>query len=170
MKSIQRFDFIQAGVVSKTHGHQGEVRLVFQSKIKLDKWAFLECRGKPVPFYIVQKEQVLPNEYIVQLKGINHLEDAKSITGFTVLVPKPKRKTGIKEQAILNYTVADIHAGIIGKVKAVQEIATQTMLFIEQSDDEIMIPLVDAYISKVDEEKEIIYMDLPEGLLDLNQL
>ena len=73
MKSIQKKDFIAAGTVAKTHGTQGELKLVTQIKIKLMKWAFLEIQGKPVPFYIERAQNTTLEEWLIKLKGIDRV-------------------------------------------------------------------------------------------------
>jgi hypothetical protein len=41
------------------------------------------------------------------------------------------------------------------------------MLVTHYKQQQVMIPMVEAFINDVDENKEIIYLNLPEGFFDL---
>lgn len=169
MKSIQKKDFIAAGTVAKTHGTQGELKLITQIKIKLMKWAFLEIQGKPVPFYVERTNNPMVDEWLVKLQGIDNVEHAQQFVGKTVLIPKPKGKPKlINDEVNLNgFMLTDINLGDIGVVRATEQLPQQTMLIADYQSKEVMIPLVEAFIDSVDEAKGIIYLNLPEGFLEL---
>lgn len=169
MKSIQKKDFIVAGTVAKTHGTQGELKLLTQLKTKLNKWAFLEIQGKPVPFYIERAQNTTLEEWLIKLKGVDNVEQAQYFVGKTWLVAKPKgRHKVIEENFNLNgFMLVDVELGDIGMVKATEQLPQQTMLIADYQGKEVMIPLVEAFIDHVDEDKEIIYLNLPEGFLSL---
>ncbi|TAE89878.1 MAG: hypothetical protein EAY81_01625 [Bacteroidetes bacterium] len=169
MKSIQKKDFIAAGMVAKAHGTQGEIKLITQIKIKLSKWAFLEIQGKPVPFCIERAGNTLPDEWLVKLQGIDSIEQAQHFVGRTLLIPKPKSRPKVMDEALhLNgFKLFDINFGEIGVVTGTEQLPQQTMLIALYQGKEVMIPLVEAFIDDVDEKKEIIYLNLPEGFLSL---
>ncbi len=169
MKSIQKKDFIAAGTVAKTHGTQGELKLLIQLKSKLSKWAFLEIQGKPVPFYIERAQHATLEEWLVKLKGIDTVEKAQPFVGKTWLMPKPKGRHKIIEADfnLDGFMLVDIELGDIGMVTGTEQLPQQTMLITNYQNKEVMIPLVEAFIDHVDEDKEIIYLNLPEGFFSL---
>jgi len=67
----------------------------------------------------------------------------------------------------IGYTLIDEHHGDLGKIEDVQEFPHQEMAFFHYNNKEKLVPLNDSLIIRVDKEKQIIYVDLPEGLLDI---
>jgi 16S rRNA processing protein RimM len=169
LKSIQKKDFMVAGTVAKTHGTKGELKIVTDIKVKLTEWAFLEIREKPVPFYIEQAHAAHHDEWLVKLQDINTVENAQLYVGYKLLVPKPKgkRKANVGEFNLTGFKLVDINLGDIGEIVATEELPQQTMLVTHYKEQQVMIPMVEAFIHDVDEEQEIIYLNLPEGFFEL---
>lgn len=158
-----------AGTVVKTHGTKGEVKISTDIKVKLTEWAFLEIREKPVPFYIQHVNQTQPNEFLVTLQDVSTVEQAQELLSLSVLVPKTKgkRKASTNEFNLNGFMLIDVNVGEIGEVVGIEELPQQTMLVAHYKQQQIMIPLVEAFIHDVDEEKEIIYLSLPDGFLEI---
>lgn len=139
-------------------------------KVKLTGWAFLEIREKPVPFSIEQATPGASDEYLLKLQGIDTVEQAQLYAGHTLLVPQKKgqRKSLADGGFDLNgFHLVDQAIGEIGDITGTEELPRQTMLLTHYKGQEIMIPLVEEFIAGIDEEKEIIYLNLPEGFFDL---
>lgn len=169
MKSINKKDFIVAGTVAKTHGTKGELKLITDIPVKFSGWAFLEIREKPVPFIIDAASKTAHNEWILKLNGIDTVEAAKAFTNLNVLVVKPKGKRKPTDSGfdLSGFTLIDRQIGEIGAIVATEELPQQTMLVSHYKGNQVMIPMVEAFIDDVDDEKEIIYLNLPEGFFDL---
>ncbi len=168
MKSINRKDFIIAGVVEKIHGTKGGLRLSFEQKIKLKEWVFIEINNKPVPFFM---ESISGNDYdiIVQLQDINNPKDAERFVGKAVLVPatKSNRKTKKVDMNILNFLLIDETLGELGTVEDVEELPKQLLIHTTYKGKELLIPAVEEFILEINEKKKTIYLSLPEGLIEL---
>lgn len=169
MKSISKKDFMVAGIVVKTHGTKGDLKIVTDIKVKFTEWAFLEIREKPVPFYIEQANPAANDEWLIKLLDINTVEQAQFYVGLKVLVlkPKGKRKPSVSEFNLTGFKLIDINVGEIGEIVATEELPQQTMLVTHYRNQQIMIPMVEAFINDVDADNEIIYLNLPDGFLDL---
>ncbi len=168
MKSINRKDFIIAGVVEKIHGTKGGLRLSFDQKIKIKEWVFFEFHQKPVPFFV---ESISGNDVdlIVQVKGISTPKEAQRFVGKTVLVPssKTKRKTRTTDLSIIDYLLIDENIGELGRVEDVEELPQQLIIRTTFKGKELLIPAVDEFIIEINEKKKIIHLNLPEGILEL---
>jgi 16S rRNA processing protein RimM len=55
----------------------------------------------------------------------------------------------------------------VGKIKGVNDSTAQALFEIDRNDTEILIPMNDEFISKVDKENQVIHVNTPEGLIDL---
>ena len=168
MKSINRKDFIIAGVVEKIHGTKGGLRLSFEQKINLKEWVFIEINNKPVPFFM---ESISGNEYdkIVQLKGIVNPNEAQRLVGNALLAPatKANRKTKKVDLDIIDFILIDETYGELGKVMDVEELPQQLIIHTNFKGKDLLIPAVDEFILDINQKKKTIYLSLPEGILDL---
>jgi len=68
------------------------------------------------------------------------------------------------------WRVLDVSFGEIGEVVEIVDNPGQSLLVVDRGSDrpEAFIPLVDAFIASVDETERVIVVDVPEGLLTLN--
>jgi len=70
------------------------------------------------------------------------------------------------DKAIIGYDVV-VKGDSIGKIVDVVENTSQNLFVVSSESSEHLIPAVDPFISSLDKAKKIIYLELPEGLLDL---
>lgn len=68
---------------------------------------------------------------------------------------------------LLGFRIMDMQRGEIGPLLDVIERPKQPLLVVLYQEKEVLIPLAEDFIDSVDESKQLIYMHLPEGLLDL---
>ncbi len=170
MKTIQRQDFVEVGSAVKVHGTKGELKFSITRSIKIKEWAFLEFRGKPVPFYIQATKADLENEIILNLQGIDTIEQASQLMGKVLLLPK---KQLMKEDLdddwnIDGYSMVDKKYGVLGDVIEIIEYPYQSLAKINFQGTDVLIPLVDAIIVEIDDQKKLIQVNLPEGILAIN--
>lgn len=168
MKSIQRKDFVIAGVVEKAHGTKGELKFQLEQKIKLKEWVFLEIQEKPVPFFI---ESISENLYqpIIKLGDIDTVNEAENYTGLNVLVPmkQTKSRTRAVDLDIIGFELIDSKLGYIGKVDSIEEMPHQLMIKTIVNENEVLIPAVEEFITDIDEQTKTVHLKLPEGIIDL---
>jgi 16S rRNA processing protein RimM len=70
---------------------------------------------------------------------------------------------------IIGFTVVDAEAGEVGVIEEVNDQSAQVLLVIKEGFREILFPVVDELIDKLDRKEKKIYVRFPEGLLDLYQ-
>ncbi|MFZ4772329.1 MAG: ribosome maturation factor RimM [Ferruginibacter sp.] len=68
---------------------------------------------------------------------------------------------------IEGYAVIDSACGEIGFVRTVLEMPQQALLWIDFNGKEILIPVVDEIVKKVDRKTKTIHIEAPEGLIEL---
>ena len=66
---------------------------------------------------------------------------------------------------LIGMDVSDKEFGKIGQVEKVLDHTTNPLLQLLHKNEEILIPLIDEFIIKVDKVKGLIEVDLPEGLI-----
>lgn len=171
MKTIRRQDFLEVGSVVKVHGTKGELKFNLTRGIKLKEWAFLEFRGKPVPFMVEWHKADMQEEVILKLQGIDSMDAAATYIGRTLLLPKKqvKKESDIDTSLQLEgFMLIDDELGEIGLIEEVIENQFQALARISYKGTHVLIPLVEEIISEIDEEEKRIYASLPEGILEIN--
>nr|WP_299345932.1 ribosome maturation factor RimM [Allomuricauda sp.] len=68
---------------------------------------------------------------------------------------------------VIGFTVIDEAHGNIGVIRAVNDNASQDLFELEKDGKQLLIPITDDIISKVDRKKMEIHVKTPEGLVDL---
>lgn len=57
--------------------------------------------------------------------------------------------------------------GMLGKIIWVNDDTANVLFVLEREGKELLIPAIDEFVTGIDEEKKILNMRIPEGLLDL---
>lgn len=167
MKSLQLKDFIVIGTVAKTHGTSGELRLEANQKLKQKEWVMIDFNQKPVPFFMEQCRELLPNEYLVKIRDYNTIESVQDFVGRKIYYYSTKAVKSKKQidESIIGYTLIDLEKGTIGQLEDMVEMPGQILFQTTYQFTEVLIPAVDDFIDEIDHEKQTIYLKLPEGLI-----
>ncbi|WP_034062548.1 ribosome maturation factor RimM [Lacinutrix jangbogonensis] len=132
---------------------------------------FIDLRGNLIPFFI-ERSQLHKSELLrVKFEDVDIEADADALMKcecylpLTFLPELEDNKFYFHE--IIGYKVEDINFGDVGIIKGVNDSTSQSLFEIDRNGIEILIPMNDEFISKVDKENKIIFVDTPEGLIDL---
>jgi 16S rRNA processing protein RimM len=68
---------------------------------------------------------------------------------------------------IIGFTLLDKIHGNIGEITAVNDSVSQALFIAKKGDKELLIPITDQIITKVDRENKTIEVSTPEGLVAL---
>ncbi|HNQ61579.1 MAG TPA: ribosome maturation factor RimM [Bacteroidia bacterium] len=176
MKTLDINKLVPLGFINKTHGFQGELSLAMNDDINLSpeqfksQFLFLQLDGLPVPFF-VENIREKTNGILVKFDTINNEEEAKKLVGKKVLAGKIKRDTEEEQEPgwneLLGYTVNDKKYGNLGPILEIQELPMQFLAACSINEKEILFPLHEEIILEIDDENKTIYIDLPDGLLDV---
>lgn len=168
-------ELFQLGKIVRTFGSKGE--LVFQidteiyDRIKKLESVFVKINENLVPFFIENLERRPKNQAIVKLYDVENTDDASAIEGCLVFIPLdllPKIKgSQLLSYEIEGFTVIDAVLGETGIVRTVLEMPQQSLLAIDFNGKEILVPIVDEIVKKIDRKKKTIHIEAPEGLIDL---
>ena len=63
--------------------------------------------------------------------------------------------------------MTDVNFGEVGTITGVNDSTAQALFEVDQNGIEILIPMNDEFISKVDKPNKTIIVNTPEGLIDL---
>lgn len=155
------------GRIIKTHGYEGKLRIDIDdyTDIDLKEPLFLMFDQKPVPFFIT--EHTKSNPYIVSFADIDTLEKAQKIQGKDLYAPVHQVEYE-EDGSFVGFTLVDSKLGVIGKVESVIDTGAQELIQTTYRQRECLIPLVEDFIVEVNEDKQKLTMNIPEGLLNLD--
>ena len=171
---ISKSEVFPIGQIIKPHGVNGEMSFSFTSDI-FDRedvpYFVFEIQGILVPFFLVEYRFKGSTTGLLTLDGITSDEQARDFAGLTVYLPKSFLEKVEDDEIELDYfagfTLVDAEKGQLGVISEVDQTTDNVLFVIPTKDDELLIPAGEEYIEKIDHDKKIIYVRLPEGLLDL---
>ncbi|GAB3873142.1 ribosome maturation factor RimM [Hymenobacter segetis] len=168
----------QLGYLIKTHGLRGHLVAHFDvddvSAYTKLKTVYLTLAGAPTKLVEHQIEKVQPqsgNKVLIKLRGIERIEEAEPLRGSQLHLPLAALPELEEDQFyfhdVIGFTVVDENLGTLGTVENFYELPQQDMLAMRYQGQEVLIPVVDELISHADHAKKEIYVNLPDGLLDV---
>jgi len=168
-------ELFKLGKVLKTFGSKGEV-VVYLDVDNPDKYrkldsVFIRFNRSLIPFFI-ETIQIRPkNQAVVKFQDVDNQDDADMFTGCSLFLPLTNlpKLSGNKfyYHEIIDFVVVDAQKGKIGTIKRVLELPHQAMFEIQSGDKEILVPVIDEIIVKVDRKGKILNINAPEGLIDM---
>ena len=171
---MKKEDCFYLGRIAKTHGLKGEVTI----KLEADdpsaylemKHFFLEINKVLTPFF-VEKITMSGDKFFIAIQDVKTIEQAQNLVGKSVYLPlEMLPKLSGKQfyfHEIVGFTVIDMEKGELGPISQVLEYPTQAILQVMKGKKEILIPILDQVIQKVDRDKKILNISAPEGLIDM---
>lgn len=172
---IKYEDLVKIGKLKKPHGVKGEVSFTFTNEsFESDECPFLilEMDGIYVPFKLEEVRFVSDATAFVNFKNVDSDTKARLFTNKDVYFPRKYFKEDEESESytwtfFIGFTLVDETQGEVGVISDIDDSTINTLFLVERGSEEIMIPAIDDLITHVDEEGKKIYLNLPEGLLDL---
>jgi 16S rRNA processing protein RimM len=131
---------------------------------------FINMDRSLVPWFI-ESISITDDRALVKLEDISSPEQAQQLLKRDIYLPtgqlREKAGNDFYYHDVAGYAVYDSKHGEIGILQEVLEGAAQDIFRIGSGKREILVPVADAMIREVDHEKGILYLDTPEGLIDL---
>jgi len=167
-------NYTEVAYFLKTFGLKGELKVAFGDNNKIDlqdqEVIFVREKGQHIPYFV---EHYSDNDgtIIMKLEDINSLEQAKSLCKQKIYLDIKEVEASKSHNQDPNTLVGfKVHNEdqLIGVIDRLESFPQQVMAFVAvASGDEIMIPLNDEFIKDIDEDAAAIFLELPEGLLEL---
>ena len=170
---MQKEQCFSLGKITKLHGYKGGLILHIDSStpqyFKDLESVLLDIDQELVPFFLSQKGKLNGKKLLIYLEDVRPV-DAHKYIGREAYLPESMLPEAdddaYYDKAIIGYTAWD-GPNEIGEVVDVVENSSQNLFVVEKGEQEFLIPAVDAFIKGIDTNEKIIYLELPEGLLDL---
>ena len=164
-------DTYKIGTLTRTHGIGGELSMNFTDDVwdRADAdYVFLEVDGIQVPFFLEGWRFRSDSVALLKFQDIDSSESALEYVGADVyfphdLTPEPSEDDEYTWRHFTGWKVVDDIAGEIGEIEHVEDSTANTIFFVGDK----LIPATEDFIERIDAKERTIYMNLPDGLLDL---
>ena len=132
---------------------------------------FVELDTKLIPFFIVKSQLHKSNLLRVQFEDVTSERDIKPILGKFVFLPLTylPELTGNQfyYHEVIGFTLMDSVYGDIGVIEFVNDSASQVLFEAKKDGKELLLPVSDDIITRVDRKTKTIFVNAPEGLVNL---
>ena len=170
-------DLILLGRIRKVHGYEGAVILSFEDrfteKLPEMEWVFIEIDEKPVPFLISSLTENASGNTVLKFEGYESTEIMTGFIGCRVFIKQENMESENELSPYLileGYKIFGRDKKLLGMVTKVMSLPMQYMLVLENDEkEEILIPLNEDWVLEINREQESIYMDLPDGIIQINK-
>jgi len=172
---MRKEDCFYLGKIAKKFSYKGEVLAYMDTDepglYENMESVFVEINNNLVPFFIVSS-QLHKNDFLrIRFEDMDDEDAADSIMGCALYLPLtmlPKLEGNkFYFHEVIGFDAEDTRLGVIGKIVSINDSSAQPLFEIKQGDIEILIPMIDAFIVKIDRENKKVVLDTPDGLVDL---
>jgi 16S rRNA processing protein RimM len=132
---------------------------------------FVEFNKNLVPFFI-ENSSLHKNDFLrVQFEDVDTEEEADSILNCDVYLPLsmlPKLEGNkFYFHEVIGFEIEDKRLGVFGKIVSINDSSAQPLFEVVNGTVEILVPMIDQFLVKIDRENKKVVMDLPEGLVEM---
>lgn len=172
---MRKEDCFYLGKIVSKYSFKGEVL------IKLDtddpeiyenmESVFVSLGNNLIPFFIDRCRLHKSNLLRVDFEEVKTESDADRIMGSFLYLPLnmlPKLEGNkFYYHEVIGFTMIDAVHGDIGIIESVNDTTAQALFEVKKEDKQLLIPLNDEIITKIDRENKVVEVSTPEGLVDL---
>lgn len=173
---MKKEDCYILGKVIQPHGVKGEVKLWLdvdepEYYDDLDS-VLLDLKGQLVPYFVEEITIRDKKKTIARFEGMKTWEDTQVVIGCDMYLPLTRLPELADDQYyyhdIIGYEIVDkASQSIYGIVASVVEGSGQDLLTFFVADQEVLVPITDEIVVGVDKATKKLFVDLPDGLIEL---
>lgn len=164
----------ELGYIAKPFGLKGQVTAVFDvdnpNIYKKLESVFVESEGTLIPFFVDELKMDHQGRITLHFEDVTDIDEAGALKGSKLFLPLdmlPKSQgEDIYLHEYIGLQVID-NEDELGEIVDYNEASAQIILVMEYQSKEILFPLIDQIVSKVDKKANKLFVQLPEGLLDV---
>ena len=172
---MRKEDCFYLGKIAKKFSFKGEV-LIYLDTDEPELYedmesVFVEFNKNLVPFFIENSNLHKSDFLRVKFEDVDDEAEADSIMGCEIYLPLnmlPKLEGNkFYFHEVIGFEIEDLRLGIFGKIVSINDTSAQPLFEVINGNVEILIPMIDQFLVKIDRENKKVIMDLPEGLVEM---
>jgi 16S rRNA processing protein RimM len=172
---MNKADCFHLGYIAKLHGFKGEVSLFLDvtnpSDYQTLDAVFIDINGQLVPFFVDSLKLKNKGFAAVKFEGVDDESSARRLLRMQVFLPEQvlPKLSGIHfyDHEVVGFKVIDKHYGEVGVLEAVIDFQVNPLIQILKDGREVLIPLREGLVKKLDRKNKIMNIEAPEGLIEL---
>ncbi|MCF6131137.1 ribosome maturation factor RimM [Flavobacterium wongokense] len=172
---MRKKDCFYLGKIAKKFSFKGEV-LIYLDTDEPELYenmesVFVEFNKDLIPFFI-ENSSLHKNDFLrVKFEDMESEEEADKMIGCEVYLPLnmlPKLEGNkFYFHEVIGFEIEDKRLGIFGKIVSINDSTAQPLFEVENGAVQILVPMIDQFLVKIDRENKKVIMDLPEGLIEM---
>jgi len=132
---------------------------------------FIQVRNNLIPFFVESSQLHKSDLLRVKFEDVDTEGDADALIKSELYLPLkflPKLEGNkFYFHEVIGFIITDKNFGEVGVIKAINDSTAQALFEVDRNGLEILIPMNDQFIIKVNRGDKTILMETPEGLIDL---
>jgi 16S rRNA processing protein RimM len=176
---IRREELIEIGHYNKPHGVAGEISATVDVEVELLQelsCLISDMDGIYVPFYVNACRPKTHETVLLTIDGITTDQEAARLVNHDIFALKREFEQqsedadadGYPLDFFIGFMLQDNSGIVVGQIIDVDEQTENAIFIVSRDDNEVMVPASDDLIVEFDMDKKLMVMDLPHGLLELN--
>ncbi len=172
---MRKEDCFYLGKIAKKFSFRGEI-LAYLDTDEPEIYqnlesVFVECNKQLVPFFI-QKSSLHKNDFLrIRFEDVTNEEEADAIMGNGIYLPLKMlpKLSGNKFyfHEVIGFEIEDQRLGVFGIIQSINDTTAQPLFEVLNGTVEILVPMIDHFLVKIDRENKKVIMNLPEGLVEM---
>jgi len=172
---MRKEDCFYLGKIAKKFSFKGEV-LVYLDTDEPELYQemesiFVEFNKNLIPFFIENSNLHKGDFLRVKFEDVDNEEQADEIINCEVYLPLnmlPKLEGNkFYFHEVIGFEIEDQRLGVFGKIVSINDTSAQPLFEVINGNVEILVPMIDQFLVKIDRENKKVIMDLPEGLVEM---
>ena len=172
---MRKEDCFYLGKIAKKFSFKGEV-LIYLDTDEPELYedmesVFVDFNKNLIPFFIVSSNPHKNDFLRVKFEDVDDEAAADEIIGREVYLPismLPKLEGNkFYFHEVIGFDIEDKRLGVFGKIVSVNDSSAQPLFEVVNGTVEILVPMIDQFLVKIDRENKKVIMDLPEGLVEM---
>ncbi len=172
---MKKEDCFYLGKIVSKFSFKGEVLIKLdtdepESYVKMES-VFVDYNNNLVPFFIEKSSLHKSDLLRVKFEDVDSEEDADDLLKAEIYLPLsllPKLEGNqFYYHEVVGFKIIDSSFGEVGVIKSINDSTAQALFEIDREGVEILIPMNDEFIERVDRKSKEVLVNTPEGLIDL---
>jgi 16S rRNA processing protein RimM len=163
------------GKIAKKFSFKGEI-LIFLDTDEPELYdnmesVFINFDKNLIPFFI-ENSSLHKNDLLrVKFEDVDSEEEADKLINKEIYLPLtslPKLEGNkFYYHEVIGFEIEDQRVGVFGIIQSINDSSAQPLFEVLNGNVEILIPMIDAFLVKIDRANKKVIMDLPEGLIEM---
>lgn len=172
---MRKEDCFYLGKIAKKFSFKGEV-LIYLDTDEPEEYqdmesVFVDFNNNLVPYFILNSS-LHKNDFLrVKFEDVDSEEEADTIMGNAIYLPLKMlpKLTGNKfyYHEVIGFEIEDKRLGVFGIIQSINDSSAQPLFEVLNGTIEILVPMIDQFLVKIDRDNKKVIMDLPEGLVEM---